>query len=67
MTRPLPRDGERRLVDYAGLATYLSVSLRQAKELGGPNGSIPRVEIGARILFDKRDIDLFIERTKRSA
>lgn len=67
MTRPLLRDGERRLLDYAGLAFYLSVSLRMAKILGGPNGQIPRVQIGSKVLFDKEDADRFIERAKRSA
>lgn len=67
MTRPLPQDGERRLLDYARLATYLGVSLRMAKELGGPNGSIPRTQIGVKVLFDKQDVDRYIERIKRSA
>lgn len=67
MTRPLPRDGERRLLDYAALAHYLSVSLRMAKELGGPNGAIARTQIGNKVLFDKQDVDSYIERVKRSA
>jgi hypothetical protein len=67
MTKTLPKDAERRLLDYAHLAAYLSVSLRQAKTLGGPNGSIPRVEIGHKVLFDREDVDRYIERVKRSA
>lgn len=57
----------KRLLDYKHLATYLSVSLATAKALGGPNGSIPRVEIGAKVLFDVADVDAWIERKKRSA
>lgn len=67
MTRALPKDGERRLLDYAALAHYLSVSLRMAKELGGPDGQIPRTPIGHKVLFDKQDVDTYIDRVKRSA
>ena len=67
MTRPLPTGAERRLLDYAHLAAYLSVSLRMAKILGGPNGQIPRTQIGTKILFDREDVDRYIERAKRSA
>lgn len=62
-----PADAERRLLDYTRSAAYLGVSLRSMKELGGPNGQIPRIEIGARILFDKVDLDAYIERMKRAS
>lgn len=58
---------QRRLLDYHHLAAYLSVSLRTAKDLGGPNGQIPRVQIGHKVLFDVADVDAYIERVKRSA
>lgn len=64
--RELP-NAERRLLDYAHLAVYLSVSLATAKELGGPNGQIPRVKIGERVLFDRADVDAYIERIKRAS
>lgn len=66
MTRPLPRDAERRLFDYAHLAAYLSISLRSAKELA-KEGQFRKVNIGSRVLFDKADVDAYIERIKRSA
>lgn len=56
----------RRLLDYAGLSTYLSVSRRQAEKLAA-DGDIPKVQIGARVLFDVADIDAYVERIKRSA
>lgn len=67
MTRTLPRDAERRLLNYERAAAYLGISIRAMKEIGGPNGKIPRVEIGVRRLFDKDDLDRYIERIKRSA
>lgn len=67
MTRPLPRDTERRLLNYERAAAYLGISVRAMKNLGGPNGTIPRVELGHRKLFDKADLDDYIERLKRSA
>lgn len=67
MTKPTPPDAERRLLDYGRAAAYLSISLRAMKELGGPNGQILRVEIGGRVLFDKVDLDAYIERIKREA
>jgi excisionase family DNA binding protein len=66
MTKPLPRDAERRLLDYAHLAAYLSVSLRSAKQLAA-DGQIRKVKIGHRVLFDRDDVDTYIERIKRSA
>lgn len=67
MTRPLPTNVERRLLSYELAAAYLGISLRQMKNLGGPNGKIPQVNIGSRTLFDKADLDAFVEKTKRSA
>lgn len=57
---------ERRLLNYAALATYLGISLRQAKELAS-KGEFAKIHIGARVLFDKADADAFVERAKRSA
>lgn len=67
MTRPLPTDVERRLLNYERAAAYIGVSVRTMKELGGPNGRIPRVNIEGRVLFDKVDLDAFIDKTKRAS
>lgn len=67
MTRPLPTDVERRLLSYERAAAYLGISVRSMKELGGPNGQIPRVTIESRVLFDKADLDAFIDKTKRAS
>lgn len=58
---------ERRLLSYGNAAEYLGISLRSMKELGGANGQIRQVKIGHRVLFDRDDLDSFIEKTKRSA
>ena len=60
----MERPPERRLLDYQHLATYLSVSLRTAKQLAADD-EIPKIRIGHRVLFDRVDVDAFIERLKR--
>lgn len=67
MTKKTPEHSERRLLDYGRSAAYLGISLRSMKELGGPDGKIPRVEIGHRVLFDRGDLDRFIEKTKKAS
>lgn len=66
MTKPLPKDGPKRLLNYGELAHYLGVSLRQAKYLAA-EGVIRKTEIGHRVLFDVQDVDAYIERLKRTA
>lgn len=66
MTRALPQAAERRLLDYAHLAAYLGISLRGAKNLAA-EGAVPKVQIGHRVLFDKTDVDAYIERIKRAS
>lgn len=65
MRQPAPI--ERRLFDYARAAAYLGISLRKMKEIGGPNGVIMRVEIGNKKLFDKVDLDAYVERLKAAS
>lgn len=64
MTRPLPANAERRLLDYPHLAAYLSVSLRTAKQIAA-DGKIPKVKIESKVLFDRADADAYIEKLKR--
>lgn len=64
-TKPTPKDAERRLLDYTRLAAYLGISIRSAKQLAA-DGQIRKVPIGHRVLFDKTDVDTYIERIKRS-
>lgn len=68
MTRPKVQAApiQRRLLNYDGLAAYLSISRRQAEVLAH-DGEIPKTSIGSRVLFDVRDVDAYIERIKRSA
>lgn len=65
MSRALPTV-ERRMLDYKNAAIYLGISLRGMKELAS-KGKIPKVLIGHRVLFDRDDLDAFIEKIKRSA
>lgn len=57
---------ERRLLNYAGLAAYLSVSVTRAKALAAA-GEIPKVMIGGSVRFDVQDADLFIDRAKKAS
>lgn len=61
-----PADAERRLLDYARAAAYLGVSVRTMKDLSA-RGEVLKVQIGHRVLFDRVDLDAFIERLKRNA
>lgn len=63
-TKPIPT--ERRMLSYALAAAYLGISLRGMKELAA-NGEVLKVPIGARVLFDREDLDAFIDRKKRAA
>lgn len=66
MTKQLPRNPEVRLLNYSNLAAYLGISLRAAKELAA-EGHIAKVPIGHRVLFDREDVDRYIERIKRAS
>lgn len=60
----LPDPPMRRLLPYAGAAAYLGISVRSMKQLGKPGGQVGRVQIGARVLFDRVDLDEYVERIK---
>jgi len=53
-----------RLLSVKEAAAYLSVSPWTIRSLGW-NGEIPEVKIGRRVLYDRLDLDRFIERSKR--
>ncbi len=54
----------RRLLSVKDAAAYLGISQWTMRGLGW-NGEIPEVKIGRRRLFDRRDLDAFVERSKR--
>ncbi len=54
----------RRLLSVKDAAAYLGISQWTMRGLGW-NGEIPQVKIGRRVLFDRRDLDAFVERSKR--
>lgn len=57
---------ERRLMSYEDAASYLGISVRGMKTLA-KEGHIRKTPIGSRVLFDREDVDSYIERVKRSA
>lgn len=61
-----PADAERRLLDYTRSAAYLGISLRGMKQLAA-DGEVRKVEIGHRVLFDRSDLDAYIERIKKAS
>lgn len=65
MSRALP-SVERRMLKYADAAVYLGISLRSMKQLAA-DGKVPKVLIGHRVLFDREDLDAFIDRLKRAS
>jgi excisionase family DNA binding protein len=65
-TKPTPKDAERRLLDYTRSAAYLGISIRSMKQLAA-DGQIRKVPIGHRVLFDRSDLDLYVERIKRAS
>ncbi len=56
--------GIHRLYTVKEAASYLRLSPWTVRGLGW-NGEIPQVKIGRRVLFDRRDLDAFVERSKR--
>ncbi len=54
----------RRLLSVTEAASYLGVSVWTVRSLGW-NGEIPQVKIGRRVLYDRPDLDAFVERSKR--
>lgn len=57
---------ERRLLNYERAAAYLGVSVRQMKLLASKD-EVVKVPIGNRVLFDRVDLDAFIDRVKRAS
>ena len=57
---------ERRMFNRREAATYLGIGLRMFDSITA-KGEILKVSIGARVLFDRSDLDAYIERLKASA
>lgn len=66
MTRPREAAAPVRLLDYPGVARYLSVGRSVVFKLVEA-GEFPKVKIGSRVLFDVRDVDAYVERLRKSA
>ena len=64
-TKNLPQM-ERRLMSYKEAAGYLGISERGMKQLAG-DGLIRKVQIGSRVLFDRADVDAYIEKIKKAS
>ena len=55
--------GQARLLTIAGAAQYLSTTVWQIRTLGWEK-RIPTIKLGNRYLFDRADLDRFIENQK---
>lgn len=55
-----------RLLTVKEAASYLGSTVWFVRSLGW-TGAVPHVRFGKRILFDRRDLDAFIERQKSTA
>lgn len=66
MSKPSLPMQERRLLRYEHAAEYLGISLRGMKELAKA-GQVRKVQIGGRVLFDRADLDAYIERVKKAS
>lgn len=53
----------KRLLSQREAAGYLGVSVRKVQELGA-DGTLKRVALGGRTLYDIRDLDALIDRAK---
>lgn len=60
----LPR--ERRLFPRADAAYYLGISLRSMDQLK-KDGKIAPTELAGRTVYDRRDLDAYVDRVKRGA
>lgn len=58
---------ERRLFNYAAAATYLGIGVSKMKQIGGPNGVIRQVKIDSKVLFDRADLDAYVEARKAAS
>lgn len=65
MSAPLPQL-ERRMFPRKAAAHYLGISLRALDSLATA-GAFPKTKIAGRTLFDRAELDAYIERVKRSA
>lgn len=57
---------ERRLMSYRDAASYLGISERGMKQLAA-EGKVRKVQIGSRVLFDRSDVDEYVEKAKKAS
>ena len=58
---------ERRLFDYSAAAIYLGIGKRGVEQLA-KDGELPKItNITNKVLFDKADLDAFVDRKKAGA
>ena len=63
MKQPVTAAPGPRLLTISAAAAYLSTTVWQMRTLGWKK-SIPVIRLGNRWLFDRQDLDLFIDRAK---
>lgn len=57
---------ERRMFPRKPAADYLGIGLRSLDQLAA-DGEIPKTRIAGRVLYDRVDLDAYIERVKRAS
>lgn len=57
---------ERRMFPRKDAAYYLGISLRALDELAS-DGEVVKTHIAGRVLYDRADLDAYIERAKRAS
>lgn len=66
MTKKVLPPMERRLMSYREAAGYLGISERGMKQLAA-DGHVRKVQIGHRVLFDRSDVDAYVEKIKKAS
>jgi len=57
---------ERRMFPAKEAAHYLGISVRSLAYLAAA-GQVPKTKLAGRVLYDRADLDAYVERVKRSA
>jgi excisionase family DNA binding protein len=66
LKKPEPSTGEPRLLTVKQAAAYLACSIFAIRSFGW-SGTIPSLKIGRKVLFDRHDLDRYVDLSKAGA